>query len=187
MRILRNLLVAFVLSSFPLAGMAQNTTLSVNGGDLLTLGTLNARFSYAFARRWNVQAEARWNPWTFKAGTDGQSQLRHRTFSAGARFWPWYVNSGWFIGSSLQYQEYNRGGFNGRLATEEGDAFGLTVEAGYAFMLSHRFNLEVGLAGWGGYTRYTAYGCSYCGRVTGKGGKAFFLPDRLIIAFCVVL
>lgn len=174
-----------LLSSFQ--AHAQKAAVSVNAGDALCLGTAGAEVSYAVARNWSLNAGARFNPWTFNKGdAKRQTQLRHQTYAVGARFWPWYVYSGLWFGAKAQYQEYNRGGFKGRLRTEEGDAFGLGVEMGYSWIVTHAFNLNFGLGAWGGYTEYVSYDCPYCGRRTGDGGKFFILPNELIVGLVFV-
>lgn len=164
----------------PAACLAQRWSVSTNAADWLTLGTLNVSGSAAVARHVTVNAEARYNPWTFNGGdAETQLQMRHQTYAAGARWWPWYVYSGWWLGSAAQYMQYNRGGVFSR-DTEEGDAFGLAVSGGYTMMLHRNLNVEFGAAVWGGYTLYTSYACPRCGRVTGSGGKWFVLPSGLI-------
>lgn len=177
--------VVGLLSSFP--AHAQKVAVSLNAGDAVCLGTVGAEFNYAVAQNWSLNAGARVNPWTFNKGdAERQSQLRHQTYAVGVRFWPWYVYSGLWFGAKAQYQEYNRGGFNGKMKTEEGDAFGLGLEFGYSWLVTHAFNLNFGLGGWGGHTKYTQYECAYCGRRTEEGDKFFFLPNELIIGLVFV-
>lgn len=159
---------------------AQQWAVGTNGADWLLFGTVNANGSVAVARHITVNAEARYNPWTFNKGdASTQLQMRQQTYDIGIRWWPWYVYSGWWTGFAGQYQEYNRGGLFSR-RTEEGDAFGLAVSGGYTMMLHKHLNMEFGASFWGGYTLYTTYACPKCGRVTGSGGKWFFLPSSVI-------
>lgn len=171
----------------PFNARAQKAALSFNVGDFLCLGTMNLEFDYAVSQRWSLDVGARVNPWTFFRGDElRQTQLKHQTYSIGMRFWSWYVYSGFWMGAKLQFQEYNRGGFNGNLKTEEGNAYGIGFELGYTFIISHRWNLNLGAGGWGGYADYTQYSCSCCGRKTEEGGKIFFWPNELIVAFVCV-
>lgn len=162
---------------------AQKLALSYNVGDAVLFGTVGVGADYALSQKWSIDAEVRFNPWTFHAGDAGrQAQWRHQTYAVGMRFWPWYVHSGFWAGALFQYQEYNRGGFFGDRITEEGDAFGLCLEAGYSWMLSHSINVNVGVGGWGGYTFYRSYECPRCGRLLEAGGKPFVLANRFILA-----
>lgn len=152
-----------------------------NIADDLFLGTLNAELQYSVHRSWTIGIGARYNNWTWRHRQDTQFEARQQTYYFGARWWPWYTYSGWWAGGKLQYQEYNRGGLLGP-GTEEGDAFGVSLGAGYAVHVNHWLNVDFGLFGWGGMTRYVAYACPYCGQRTDEGTKAFLLPDELRVA-----
>lgn len=155
--------------------------LEQNVADYLFLGTLNASVQYSVHRRWTLGLGARYNGWTWRYGGDTQFESRRQTYYFGARWWPWYTYSGWWVGAKLQYEEYNRGGIRSP-ETEEGDAFGLAAGGGYAVHVNRWLNVDFGMYGWGGATRYVTYACPYCGRRTGEGTKAFLLPDELRIA-----
>lgn len=176
---LRTLIVAALILA-PYLCTAQKWSAGTNGADWILFGTVNASASIAIARHVSVNAELRYNPWTFMDDdADNQFQMRQQTYSAGVRWWPWHIYSGWWTGLAGQYQEYNRGGlFTQR--TEEGDAFGLALSGGYTMMLHEHLNIEFGASLWGGYTLYTAYACPQCGKVTDSGKKWFILPSSII-------
>lgn len=154
---------------------------SQNLADDLFLGTLNAELQYAVRRNWTLAGGARYNNWTWRARRDDQFESRQKTFFVGARWWPWYTYSGWWAGGKFQYQEYNRGGLSGP-ETEEGDAFGFSLGGGYAVQVNSWLNVDFGLFGWGGMTRYVTYACPYCGQRTDEGTKAFVLPDEVRVS-----
>lgn len=156
-----------------------------NIGDYLFLGTLNAELQYSVHRNWTVALGARYNNWTWRARQDNQFENRQQTYYAGARWWPWYTYSGWWVGAKFQYQEYNRGGLLSQ-QTEEGDAMGLAVGAGYSVHVNRWLNVDFGLYGWGGATKYVTYACPYCGRRVGEGMKAFILPDDVLISLMFI-
>ena len=170
--------IAFISSK----ASAQDWSLSTNLVDYITLGTLNVEGSAATGRHITINASVRVNPWTFHKGDPArQMQNRNQTYAAGIRYWPWHIYSGWWISTVTQYQEYNFGGiFSQR--TEEGDAFGLGVGAGYSLMVHENMNLDFGLSIWGGQKTYIAYACPSCGRITDKGSKWFVLPNELRVA-----
>jgi hypothetical protein len=170
-----------LLFGAPLAASGQRLAVSQNLADDLFLGTLNGEVQYSVHRSWTLGAGARYNNWTWRARRDDQFELRQKTFYLGARWWPWYTYSGWWAGGRLQYQEYNRGGLDGP-QTEEGDAFGLSFGGGYAVHVNSWLNVDFGLYGWGGMTKYVTYACPYCGQRTDEGTKAFFLPDEVRVA-----
>jgi hypothetical protein len=158
----------------------NQVTVGVNLADILALGTLNIEAGAEVTSHISLNASARFNPWTFREGDpDTQAQYRHQTYSAGLRWWPSQVFSGWWLGASGQYQQYNRGGFIDR-TTEEGDAWGATLGAGYALPLRGNLLLDFGASLFGGYSLYTTYACPLCGRETDSGTKWFVLPNSLI-------
>lgn len=154
---------------------------SQNLADYLLLGTLNADVQYSVHRSWTLQAGAKYNNWTWRYGQDAQFESRQQAYYVGARWWPWYTYSGWWVGAKMQYKEYNRGGLLSS-ETEEGDAFGLSFGGGRSIHVNRWLNVDVGLYGWGGLTKYVTYACPYCGQRTDEGTKAFFLPDEARIA-----
>lgn len=154
---------------------------SQNVADYIFLGTLNAEAQYSVHRNWTIGLGARYNNWTWRHRQDTQFEARQQTYYVDGRWWPWYTYSGWWVGGKIQYQEYNRGGLLGP-GTEEGDAVGISLGAGYAVHVNHWLNVDFGLFGWGGMTRYVSYACPYCGSRTGEGTKAFVLPDEVRIA-----
>lgn len=183
---MRKLLLYISLSaaclSAALPARAQRFSVGTNVADWLSLGTMNASASAAVARHFTLNAEARVNPWTFNTNdSETQLQNRHQTYSIGMRWWPWYVYSGWWVGLAAQYQEYNRGGIFSR-NTEEGDAFGAVLSAGYTLMLHEHLNLDIGAAGWTGQTVYTVYDCPRCGRISDSGKKWFVLPSEVYLS-----
>ena len=154
---------------------------SQNLADYLFLGTLNADIQYSVHRAWTLQAGAKYNNWTWRHRMDTQFESRQQCYYLGARWWPWYTYSGWWLGTRLQYQEYNRGGIVSP-QTEEGDAFGLGASGGYSVHVNRWLNVDFGIGVWGGMTRYVTYACPYCGRRVDEGTKPFFLPNEARIA-----
>ncbi|MBQ7622349.1 MAG: DUF3575 domain-containing protein [Bacteroidales bacterium] len=163
---------------------AQNLSVSTNLLDCLELGTLNLEASCGIGRRWTVNAGVKYNPFSYGSGKSEFSS-RQRSFDAGARFWPWHIYSGWWLGGKLRYQEYSRGGFSGP-RTREGDRYGGGVSGGYSFMLTPFMNLDLGVGLWGGFDRYTVYECQRCGSVAGGGGEFFLLPNDILVTIAFI-
>lgn len=161
---------------------AQRVSVSTNLVDAAALGTLSAEASVAVDRHWSLGVGGRYNPWTFHSAEDGSTrQMRTRSISAGTRFWPWNVYSGWWTGLRAQWEEYSRGGWVSP-QTEEGDAYGVGLSAGYSLMLHQRVNLDFGVGFWGGYSTYTVYECPTCGKVVSEGAKTFLMPSDLLLS-----
>ncbi len=158
---------------------AQELGLSTNVADYIAGGTMNMEAAYAFARHWTLSAGVKYNPFSFGEG-ENTFRMRQRCVSAGARYWPWHIFSGWWLGTKLQYQEFNEGGIVSP-STSEGDRYGAGLSAGYSRMLGKHFNMDFGLGMWGGYTVYTTYSCPTCGRKVDQGRKMFVLPNDVIL------
>ena len=165
---------------------AQKFAVSTNAVGYLNLCTMNIEASYALSRHFSLNGEARYNPFTFHKGQSGQQfQNRQRTFSLGARYWPWYVYSGWWVSLKGRYEEYNRGGWKNP-STEEGDAWGGSLGVGYTLMIKDYLNLEFGAGVWGGRKTYTRYACPACGRITDQGKAWFIMPSELMASIVFV-
>lgn len=179
---------AFALLLAVLTANAQNMSISTNILGYAELGTLNMEASYGFARHWSANVGMKYNPFTFpgwKEEISDQMQLRQRSVALGARFWPWHINSGWWLAGKAQYQEFNHGGID-RPETSEGDRVGGGLSGGYTYMISSHFNFEVGAGFWAGREYYTSYACPKCGEILGSGEKTFVLPNDLTLALIYV-
>ena len=183
---MKRILITLALSAMPLLCTAQQWSVGTNALGYANAGTLNMEASASVARHVTVNADVSVNPWTFHKGDpEKQKQNRSQTYSAGVRWWPWYVYSGWWMSGKLRYQEYNRGGWRSRRA-EEGDAWGASLGAGYTLMLRDNLNIEVGAGFWGGYKVYTTYRCPNCGKIEGQGQKWFAAPSDLMLSLIYV-
>lgn len=181
---LKRLLLIILLTCTSAAAFAQKWSISTNVADWANLGTINADGSVAVGRHATVGVGFRYNPWTF--GGEGKNfQNKQRTVYVYGKWWPWNNYSGWWLGGKLQAEEYNQGGIF-RRQTEEGDAYGAGLFAGYTLMLHKRLNLDLGVGLWGGYTRYTVYACPTCGRIIDSGAKAFIMPNDLIMSLVYI-
>lgn len=186
MRRVKYLLAALILLLVPLRAQCQKVALSTNVMGYLNLGTLNMEASYSLSRHFTVNAGVKYNPFSFPVGKYGdRMQNRQQTYAVGARYWPWYVYSGWWVAAKAQYSEYNTGGIVSA-DTMEGDRVGGGITAGYSYMLNPHFNIEVGAGAWMGNDRYTQYTCPTCGRIVEKGDRFFILPNDIIVSFSYV-
>ena len=183
-RFLKIFLLTALLALSSTLSYAQRFSVGTNALDWLTLGTINAEASIAVAQNVSIHVGGELNPWTFRTGSqEKQFQLRQYSFWGGARWWPWHVYSGWWVGADARYSLYNLGGVIKR-DTEEGDAVGGGIYGGYSIMINSWLNLDLGVGAWGGWKKYTRYSCPVCGVITEKGQKGFILPDaRVAIQF----
>lgn len=161
---------------------AQQIALSTELSGYADYGTMSAEISCSVSRHWSASAGVRYNPFLYGGGEDGSGvSNRQRAFSAGGRYWLWHVYSGWWFGGKLQYQEYNRGGISSP-RTREGDRIGAGLAAGFTYMISKHFNLEVSAGAWGGYDSYRVYDCPVCGLTVEDGQGFFILPHDLALS-----
>ncbi len=187
---MKNLLLKLLMSATFLLCMtdeelwAQEFAVSTNFIDYAEFGTLNVEASYGVDRHWSLNAGAKYNPFTYSRGQE-QVQRRQRSFSAGARYWPWHIYSGWWLSASVRYQEYNSGGIVSPV-TSEGDRFGGGFGGGYTYMIAPYLNLDFGLGLWSGYDSFTMCACPTCGRKIDSGGKFFILPSDVLLALTFV-
>lgn len=180
------LIVAGIMAASSHAS-AQRISLSTDLLGYVCLGTLNADVSYSISRKWSMNAEIRYNPFTFNSDDpERQLQLRQRSLSIGTRLWPWHTGSGWWFAGRIRGQEYNWGGLLSR-ETEEGVRLGAGISAGYTHMLSRHFSMEFGLGLWGGYRSYRRYSCQECGVIVDRGRGTFLLPDDISLSLVYVL
>lgn len=181
---MRRILIAAVLTVMQLPLFGQNMSVSTNLADYAMLGTFNAGASVSVARHWSLDAAVKYNP--FKYGEDNNiKQYRQRMVNVGARWWPWYVFSGWWIAGKAQYQEFTKGGFVSE-ETSEGDRYGGNFSAGYSYMIGKHLNMDFGLGMWGGYEKYVTYACPRCGAIVDEGEKYFILPSDIIVSLTYI-
>ena len=173
------LLLAWGLGALCLSASAQQWAVQTNLVDYANFDTLNIEGAVAFNQHWSATAAAKLNPFHFKNKGEPLA-ARQQVLAAGVRWWPWHVYSGWWAGTRLQYQEYNRGGIKTPI-TDEGDRYGLGLSGGYSYMINKHLNLDVGLGVWGGYDRYVTYACPVCGVTVDSGERSFILPSVILL------
>ena len=177
---LRLLFLTILSMALPHRASAQRFAVGTNAVDWMTLGTINADAGVAVSQHATLHLGAELNPWTWASGgAERQFQTRQLSWWGGARWWPWFVYSGWWLGGEARYSVYNLGGVLERSA-EEGDAYGAGLYGGYALMLGGHWNLDIGVGLWGGYKSYTRYACPQCGVITDQGERGFLLPDARV-------
>lgn len=180
------IIAAIALSLFQVQdASAQKFSLSTDLLGYARLGTMNIDASIAVSRRWSITVGARYNPFTYRKGDEGQFQYRQQSYSLGTRMWPWHIWSGWWFAGKMRYQEYNYGGIVSD-ETEEGDRFGIGLYSGYTHMITPHLNLEFGLGMWNGVALYKTYSCPSCGLTVDAGNKYFILPDDIMISLVYV-
>lgn len=164
---------------------AQTFSVGTNALELANFGTLSLQAGMGVAQHLSVVAEARCNPWQFHSGKrDILVRNQQLTAGAGLRYWPWYVNSGWWVEGKGQFQKFSRTGV-WRPALEEAKAVGAALGFGYTLMLNEHLNIEFGASGWAGrYLEYNLYCCPDCMDIRDSGPRGFIAADTV---YCSII
>lgn len=155
-------------------GRAQFYSLGTNIPALGT-ATINAEVSMTIDRKWSLHLPVYYNPFVFK----DNKKLQNFTVMPGVRYWllESYVNG--FVGVNAIGSKYH---ITWKDSRYEGKAFGMGISAGYAWLLSPRWNLEVeggiGLV----WADYTEYECEECGRQKGEYTRWVAVPNKLALS-----
>ncbi len=179
------LFVLLALLSFSVS--AQRFALSTNVVDLANYGTLNLDAGYSLSQHFSVVGGVKYNPWDFSKDDEDIYNNLFAVF-AGFRYWPWYTNSGLWFQAKGQYADYSITG-TWRHALDEGRGAGVGLAAGYTFMLSPHFNVELGFGGWAGKLfEHNLYECSDCMRLreSESGPGAFVDFDNIAVSLTYI-
>ena len=167
-------------------GEKQNPhfALSTNLISWAMLGTINLGAQYEVGQHFTLEGKVKFNPWTFNLKKANQFEVAQQSFSFGARYWPWYAFSGFWLSAAVQAKNYRVGGMPSwlKMLNEEGSAYGASIGLGYSIMVNSWMNVDLGLSGWGGYKQCTRYADGRFTQPTGICEKWFLAPDDVTIA-----
>ena len=165
---------------------AQKVSVSTNLVDWAYLWTVNGELGFSVDQHFSVVAGGKVNPWNFEKPNGKDIYNCQSTVYAGARYWPWYVFSGWWMGAKVQYSSFsNTGLFRPELT--EGKSVGAGLSAGYTFMINERLNLELGAGFWGGrHFKYNQYDSPEALNLISTAPKNFIAVDNVTIAFMYI-
>lgn len=175
----------------PSAG--QSISVSTNIAQWATLGTMNVEAGYAFSKHFSLHGGVSINPFSFRNADEDERysdlvsnerkafQYKRESVAVGVRYWPWHVFSGWWFRAKAQLQVYDRGGIFGK-ERYQGTAIGGGIGFGYAWMVSERWNIDFGVAGWAGRTKENIYEHVNSNNVIEERTRFFIVPDEVIIS-----
>lgn len=179
---MKRLIIVFsFLLAMALPAKSQIVAVQTNLLDYAALGTINLQAQVSFAQNYSVFVDGRINPWKFGDPQD-PVLLNHKKISAGLRFWPWYVYSGWWFAASVQWSDFNRRHIFNTPNVAASKGVGGGISAGYSFMLHKNLNLDLGAGIC--YTRYASYVVNDL--PNDKGTQSFFQPDFLSVSLVYV-
>lgn len=182
---------------FPLILLLTLTTLTATAGNVkfgiatnalewANFGTVNLEAGLGVSRHFSIQVDGRYNPWTFGGKSDLPTYYHQTSASVGARWWPWYVFSGWWVGAKAKYSDVEKTGI-WRPALEKTSSIGAGLSVGYTLMIHEHFNIEFGAGFWGGtHYKYNLYDCPKCMKIRESGSKAFIGVDMVSVSFMYV-
>lgn len=182
----RLILICAMALLLPLACKAQLWSVQTNVLGWAALGTINAEVGMSVAQHFSIVAGGCYNPWEFQThDPDAIVRNQHANAYLGVRYWPWYVNSGFWLAAKAQYMDSFSNTGIWRKALKEGrKGIGGGLSAGYTFMLSKHFNIEAGIGGWAGvFQEYGFYSSPEKNFVREEGKKTFIYPDQLSLSF----
>ena len=176
--LLKGLMIAAALF-FSKGAFCQNSSLSTNGVEWLTLGTINAEVGVPVSRHVTVHLSGCYNPFSF-GKSSSPLFFRRAEIQFKGRFWPWFVNSGWYLQGGADWCKFSYGGITSK-RSYEGYAYGFKAGGGYALLLTKRLNLEMGLGLFLGMADYTKYQCTRCGDPVLKRKKFIVSPADIVL------
>ncbi len=133
---------------------------------------INAGAEVGLAPKWTFNLSGQFNGWTLS------DDKRWKHWAAQPEFRYWFCDrfGGHFIGIHAHGGQYNIGGFDGKLhflgtdmrkladSRYQGWFAGGGINYGYAWVLSHHWNLEAELGFGYSYTQFDRYECAGCGK-----------------------
>ncbi len=176
---MKKVLFIIILSFIITTLKAQKLSFGTNIAQNVNLITLNAEASVSLSRHYSISLSARYNPWRYNIN-GSIYQNKQRTFSFETRYWPWYVFSGWWLSSGIQYKEYSQMGIFSSYRYE-GDKYSVLLGLGYTYMLSSHFNLDIGLKLYSGFDKYRKYDAACCGFTVDRKQGLFVGLDDIIV------
>ena len=185
---MKKLLISFIIILYAINAYSQKIAISTDAIGYINLLTLNGEIDISLDKNWSVCASGKYNPFTYNKNKEASKQFQNRQacMALGVKYWPWFIYSGWYYESKIQYKEYNKSHAFSH-GSYEGNALGLGINIGYALLVSKHFNMEFGLGIWAGNNNYTKYACPRCGEVLDKGTKTFITPNEVLLSLVYTL
>ena len=186
--ILKGLAAALLLMCISHVAGAQNWAVSTNALSWINIGTINAEASLGVSQHVSLNAGFTANPW--QMNTQTYVNLKNRQYGGyvGMKYWPWHVYSEWWVGVKAQYKNFEQVGLLSPNLTQ-GDAVGAGLSAGYTFMISNHFNIDVGMGLWGGrLLRYREFEGNVAveSKLVDVGPRNFTYLDNVIVALVYI-
>ena len=179
-------LIAVLCLATSMASKAQNVALSTDLVEWANFGTANLNVSVSLSRHVSMNVGGRYNPWTFQTAEGSPIYNNQTTGYVGFRYWLWYVYSGWWFGTKIQYMDFKEAGVL-RPKVFDGKSVGAGLSFGYTWMLSKHFNIETSCGMWGGrHYEYSVYRTTASMELLRSGPKNFIFFDDFAVSLMYV-
>ena len=188
MKKIRNIiiLVAVLLIAGTRTADAQKVSLSTNVVTWANLGTANLEANVSVHKNVTLFGGMKYNPWDLRTKSQVTINNQQITGYVGAKYWPWHVYSGWWLGAKAQFQDFDQAGLLSENLVS-GQALGAGLSAGYSIMIGSHVNLDLGVGAWGGRVlKYTAYKDLGGYEIDTVGARNFIFLDNVIVAFAYI-
>jgi hypothetical protein len=186
--ILKGLAAALLLMCISHVAGAQNWAVSTNALSWINIGTINAEASLSVSQHVSLNAGFTANPWQMNTPTYVNLKNRQYGGYVGMKYWPWHVYSEWWVGVKAQYKNFEQVGLLSPNLMQ-GDAVGAGLSAGYTFMISNHFNIDLGMGLWGGrLLRYREFEGNVAveSKLVDVGPRNFTYLDNVIVALVYI-
>lgn len=150
--------------------------------------SLNLGVETALTQKWTLDVSGNWNPFQISENR----KWKHWMVQPEARYWFCDSFQGHFLGVHALVGAYNITNaniFKSELSDNryQGYAAGAGVAYGYAFALSHHFNLEFEVGAGYVYTQYDRFECDGCGKMLeSKVPKHYVGPTKAAIGIVYI-
>lgn len=179
-------IVIALLTAASVSGHAQKVAISTNLVEWGNFGTINADAGLSVSQHFSLHIGGKYNPWTYHTRSGMPVYNKQTTAYLGARYWPWYVFSGWWIGARVRYLDFAETGVL-RPKLFEGKSIGAGALLGYTWMINENFNIEIGGGIWGGrHLEYSRYRTPGSRDLLASGPRNFAFIDELSVSLMYV-
>ena len=166
------------------------------------LKTPNLSVELSMGRKWTLDTQVGMNFFLFTKNATSprykNKKFSHWLVQPELRYWTCDVFNGWFFGLHAHGGQMNIGGVDVPFVLQrkddsmkehryEGYFWGGGLSAGYQWVVSNRFNVEVSLGVGYVHAEYDKYNCTTCGKKMGKGNADYIGPTKAAISLIYML
>lgn len=156
---------------------AQDVALRTSATGWLT-ATPNIEVSVPVSQKVSLHLPVAYNPWVFGEN----SRFQHLSVMPGARYWFHECYSHFFLSTYGVATRFHMGGFFNKDYRYDGNAFGIGIGGGYAYVLNKHFNIEAELGIGAVYADYDKCWWPEDSRLIASEKGLRFIPTKIDIS-----